>query len=85
MHFTRQSQFSPGAVYMVIIMKDGDHNRSIGFFHHKKRETGFLTYAGFLSEVRTVEVKRSDPSFVPHTPHVAQFYLRRTYERLRCH
>ena len=59
----RQSQFTPDTVYIVVIKKHDGYNPSIGFFHHRKYETGFLAYAEFTSEIRTVKLERSKPSF----------------------
>lgn len=60
----RRSQFTPDAVYILVIKKRDGYNPSIGFFHHRKYETGFLAYAESASEIRTVKVGRSTPSFV---------------------
>lgn len=66
MFFTKpQSKFSPNAVYIVVIKRHNGYNASIGFFHHKKHETGYLAYAEFASEIRTVKVERSGSSFAP--------------------
>lgn len=64
MPFTkRQSKFSQDSVYIVVIKKHDEYNPSIGFFHHRKHERGFLAYAEFTSEIRTVKVERSKPLF----------------------
>jgi len=64
MLFTRrQSQFAPDAVYIVIIKRHDEYTPSIGFFHHRKHETGFLAYAEFASEIRTVKLERSASPF----------------------
>jgi len=60
----RQSRFSPDAVYIVAVKKHDEYNPSIGFFHHRKHETGFLAYAEFASEIRTVKLERSKPLLV---------------------
>lgn len=65
MFFTKhRSQFTPDAVYIVVVKKHGEYNPSIGFFHHRKRETGFLAYAESPSEIRTLELERSEFPFV---------------------
>jgi len=68
----RRSQFSPDAVYIVVIKKHDEYNPSVGFFHHRKHETGFLAYAKFTSEICTIKLERSKPWFVPCMPHVTQ-------------
>jgi len=71
MLFTKhQSQFSQDAVYIVILKRHNEHNPSIGFFHHRKHETGFLAWAVFSSEIRTVKVERSKPRFVFDIPRI---------------
>ena len=68
----RQSKFSPDAVYLVIIKKHDGYSPFIGFFHHRRRERGFLAYAEFTSEIRTVKLERSEPPFVSGIPYVTQ-------------
>lgn len=79
----RQSQFSPDSVYIVVVKKHDEYNPSIGFFHHKKRETGFLAYAQSASDIRTVKVQQSETFFFSarFTPFDASFH--RTYRGLR--
>ena len=45
----RQSQFTPDVVYIAVMKKHDGHDPSIGFFHHRKYETGFLAYTEFTS------------------------------------
>lgn len=52
----RPSRFLRNAVYIVLIHERRESNCAIGFFHHKKYETGFLAYAGFTTEIRTTKV-----------------------------
>ena len=81
----RRSRFSPDAIYLVVIQKRDEYLTSLGFFHHKGREIGFLAYADHISEIRTIKVKRSEAFFVPRMSHVVQWYIRRAYKKLRCH
>lgn len=76
--------FSPNAVYIVSIKKDDEHIPSVGFFHHRKHATGFLTYAKFSSEIRTVKVGRSEPSLGSYISHTSQCYFNRDEEAFLC-
>jgi len=53
-----QDAASEDTIYIVVIKKHDEYNPSIGFFHHRKRETGFLAYAKFTSEIRTMRLER---------------------------
>jgi len=79
-----QSQFSRDAVYFVVIEKHNEHSPSIGFFHHRKHETGFLAYAVFSTEIQTVKLERSKPSFVSDRPASLDASIHRIDKGFRC-
>lgn len=76
---------SPGAIYLVHLEKhDEPHVNSIGLFHHKQCETGFLAFAWSTSEIRTVEVKQSEIFSFPISD-IARRYVCRAYGKLQSH